>query len=921
MRNWQGLDIEAEGSGISAPLSYHVNLLGTLLGQVIREQAGEPVFAKVESIRNACKEAAAAADPDAAFDEIAERLRNMSLDDLFWLIRSFSAFFNLVNEAERQEIIRINREAEISEAADDPRKESIREAIYRLREMKIDLKELSDQMANRLDIQPTLTAHPTEARRGSILYKQKRIASLLSGVPRDGRLGPNEKDRIFTRIYHQIALLLATDDVRGDRLTVSDEVENGLYYCTTTIWETVPKIYRDLREALELYYDEVPALPVFLRYRSWIGGDRDGNPFVTPGVTRWAFDTYRNRVLELYRDEIQDLWHEMSLSALRVDAPAELIDGLAAAAEAAGLSPEFRKRYRNEPWRLHLSVMGARLQMLREEERAYEVADFVDDLEVLRRSLVAAGLGDMARYGRLAELIDRARVFGFHFVSLDIRQHSRIHEGAVAELLRRAGVQADYAELAETERVRLLEAELLNPRPLVGREESLPESVAIALDALEVARDAWRRDPEAIGSFVVSMTHEVSDLLEVLLLAKEAGLWRVAGDRVESPVDVVPLFETIDDLDRAGGLLESAFGSRVYRMHLAARGDFQEIMLGYSDSNKDGGYWMANWALEKGHERLAVVCREAGIDFRFFHGRGGSVGRGGGRANQAILTMPTESRNGRLRYTEQGEVISFRYALAPMARRHLEQIANAVMLSVHESQCDVGCSPEMIAMMDDIARRSMTAYRELIDHPDFWGWYREVTPIEHIGNLPIASRPVSRKSAQEVEFDDLRAIPWVFGWTQTRYNVPGWYGMGAALSSLMEEDETNLERLRRMWEGWTFFRTVLDNAQREMARARLAMAGRYARRGSGDLHEKIAEDFRKAREAVLKITDQEALMDIHPVIQKSIRLRNPYTDVLNLVQVELLERWRNAGEEERGAVRHALFLTIGGIAGAMQSTG
>ena len=921
MRNWQGLDIEAEGSGISAPLSYHVNLLGTLLGQVIREQAGEPVFGKVESLRNACKEADAAADPDAAFDEIAERLRKMSLDDLFWLIRSFSAFFNLVNEAERQEIIRINREAEISETPEDPRGESIREAIHRLQEMKIDLKALSDQMAHRLDIQPTLTAHPTEARRGSILYKQKRIAGLLSGVPRDGRLGPNEKDRIFTRIYHQIALLLATDDVRGDRLTVSDEVENGLYYCTTTIWETVPRIYRDLREALELYYDEAPAPPVFLRYRSWIGGDRDGNPFVTPEVTRWAFDTYRDRVLGLYQDEIRELWRETSISVLRVEAPSELTEGLAAASETAGLSPEFRRRYRNEPWRLHLSVMEARLRRLRDDELAYDVADFIRDLEVLRRSLVAAGLGDMARHGRLAELIDRARVFGFHFVSLDIRQHSRIHEVAVAELLRRAGVHGDYAGLDETERVSLLEAELVNPRPLVGREEILPDSVTIALDALEVARDAWRRDAEAIGSFVVSMTHEVSDLLEVLLLAKEVGLWRVAGDRVESPVDVVPLFETIDDLDRAGALLESAFGSRIYRMHLAARGDFQEIMLGYSDSNKDGGYWMANWALEKGHERLAVVCREAGIDFRFFHGRGGSVGRGGGRANQAILTMPTESRNGRLRYTEQGEVISFRYALAPMARRHLEQITNAVLLSVHESQCDVGCSPEMIAMMDDIAGRSMTAYRELIDDPDFWAWYREVTPIEHIGNLPIASRPVSRKSADEVEFDDLRAIPWVFGWTQTRYNVPGWHGIGNAFSDLIAENEDNLEKLRRMWDGWTFFRTVLDNAQREMARARLVMAKRYARRGGGGLHRKIEEDFRKAEAAILQITGQDELMDIHPVIQKSIRLRNPYTDVLNLVQVELLDRWREAKDDERGALRHAIFLTIGGIAGAMQSTG
>jgi phosphoenolpyruvate carboxylase len=921
MRNWQGLDIEAEGSGISAPLSYHVNLLGTLLGQAIRDQAGEAVFALVEELRRACRAAGEADDPDTAFDAVAERIRGLNLDEIFWMVRAFSTFFNLVNEAERQEIIRINREAEISETPDDPRGESIRDAVHRIREMGIDLAGLSEQMARRLDIQPTLTAHPTEVRRGSILHKQKRIAGLLGSVPRDGRLGSNEKDRIFTRIYHQIALLLATDDVRGDRMTVADEVENGLYYCTTSIWETVPRIYRDLREALELYCGEVPDLPVFLRYRSWIGGDRDGNPFVTPDATRRAFDAYRNKALDLYRRELTELWHETSLSSLRVAAPPELTDGLADAAASAGLTPEFRRRYRKEPWRLRLSILDARLRRLREGASEYAAGDFVADLEVLRRSLVVSGLADMARYGRLAELIDRARVFGFHFAALDIRQHSRVHEDAVDELLRRAGVHGDYAGLDEIGRARLLETELLNPRPLVGREEPLPHRATVVLDAFAAARDAWRRDPESVGGFVVSMTHAVSDLLEVLLLAKETGLWRVAADRVESPVDVVPLFETIEDLERAGGLLESAFESRVYRMHLAARGDFQEIMLGYSDSNKDGGYWMANWALEKGHERLAVVCREHGIDFRFFHGRGGSVGRGGGRANQAILTMPTESRNGRLRYTEQGEVIAFRYALAPMARRHLEQIVHAMLLSVHESQCDVGCSPEMIAMMDEIARRSMAAYRALIDDPDFWEWYREVTPIEHIGDLPIASRPVSRKSADEVEFDDLRAIPWVFGWTQTRYNVPGWFGMGAALSGLIEADPENLERLRRMWDGWTFFRTILDNAQREMARARPAMAGRYARRGEGDLHGRIAEDFRKARKAVLDITGQDELMDIHPVIRKSIRLRNPYTDVLNLIQVELLERWRNAGDEERGALRHALFLTIGGIAAAMQSTG
>ena len=512
-------------------------------------------------------------------------------------------------------------------------------------------------------------------------------------------------------------------------------------------------------------------------------------------------------------------------------------------------------------------------------------------------------------------------VFGFHLVSVDFRQHSGVHEKAVAELFRLAGVNDRYAELDEPEKRALLESELHNPRPLVSGYEDVSESTAEVLQTLEAARDAMERDEGSVGAYIVSMTHTVSDMLEVLILAKEVNLWKIRNGEVASSIDVVPLFETITDLERGAELMGEIFASRIYRLHLKARGDFQEIMLGYSDSNKDGGYWMANWALEKGHETLAEICRKHDIGFRFFHGRGGSIGRGGGRANQAIFAMPPASRNGRLRFTEQGEVISFRYALPAIARRHLEQIVNAILGTVHDTQCDMGCSPEMTEMMSAIADRSMAAYRELIDDPEFWEWYREVTPIEQISHLPIASRPVSRKSAEKVAFDDLRAIPWVFSWTQTRYNLPGWYGMGKALGDLIENDETNLRRLQDMWKNWAFFNTVLDNAQREMTRARLDIAARYNRLSKRNFHERIAADFEKARQAILSISDQQELMDNHPVIQKSIRLRNPYTDVLNLVQIELLRRWRSASDTERGPIRHALFLSINGIAAAMQSTG
>ncbi len=916
MRTWKGLHIEAEGSGISEPLSYQVNLLGTLLGHVIREQAGEPIFNLVETLRSRLKSG------EDGYDAVRRRIGELSMDELFWLIRSYTAFFNLVNEAERQEIIRINHEAEVSETPDSPRSESIMDAVHRLKDRGLSVDGVLDLIGD-MDIQPTLTAHPTEARRGSILYKQKQIAALLSRIPLKGELSPWEKDRIFTRIYHEIGLLMTTDDIRGERLQVLDEVDNVLYYCKNAIWETVPRIYHDLRNALKVYYDQVPDMQPFLRYRSWIGGDRDGNPFVTPEVTRQALRAYRETALRNYRDAVVKLWQELSPSDLRVKVSEELLASIQADAAFVSLDQHQLTRYRHEPYRLKLRYMQERIErLLREPDAATYTADaFEEDLLILKRSLETSGLGDIGAYGLLSDLIIRARVFGFHLASLDIRQHSRIHEQAVEELLHLGGVTDRYSDLGEAEKIALLEAELLNPRPLAGCFSDFSDNTENVLGAMAVMREAMERDSGSIGSYIISMTHGVSDMLEAILLAKEANLWRLRDGKVESAVDVVPLFETISDLERAGGLMEDLFNSRVYKKHLAGRGNFQEIMLGYSDSNKDGGFWTANWALQEGHEHLSSVCRKYDIRFRLFHGRGGSVGRGGGRANQAIFSMPPESRNGKLRFTEQGEIISFRYAQNRIARRHLEQIVNAILQTVHETQCDPGCSPVMTNMMTELSRHSMKAYRELIDNPDFWEWYKQLTPIEFIGRLPIASRPVSRKAARDVEFDDLRAIPWVFAWTQTRYSLPGWYGMGTAFSQVIAADPENLSLLREMWETWSFFRTVLDNAQLEMARARLEIAAHYNRLSQSDFHEKIVEDFEQAREVVLKITGQKELLDNHPVIQKSIHLRNPYTDVLNLVQVELLRRWKEAPEAEHGALRHAVFLSINGISAAMQSTG
>lgn len=943
----RGLNVEAEGTGISRPLSRQVNLLGSLLGQAVEQQAGADMLALIEELRLACKRAAQEEDP-APREQTAARISRLSREEILWLLRSYTAFFHLVNKAEQQEIIRINRERARHSTPENPRAESIAEAIAHLKNNGYTLEEVID-LLHRLDVQPTLTAHPTEARRRSILYKQQHIAHLLSAMSRS-RQTPEEEEYSFTEIRNQIALLLSTDEVRAERPSVEDEVEQGLYFMRNAIWETIPEIYEDVRRALETYYGATAALPIFLQYRSWIGSDRDGNPNVTAEITRRTYARHRVSALDLFFVELRKLRREISISNRQAPVPAELYDAIEADEDEVILDDQLLRIYQQEPYRLKLSYMMARIDVMRSEVRSlivnkpvsvgrdretvrswtYDASDFVQDLELIERCLESSGFDAYVVSGQLRRMLIRARTFGFHMAALDVRQHSGVHEEAVTALMRVAGVHDHYASLNEDEKLELLRSELSNPRPLMPRGADLPDLARMVIDSFDVLREIRDHEPRAIGSYIISMTHAVSDMLEVLLLAKEAGLWRMTDGEVDCPLDIVPLFETIEDLNEADRLIDLLFTHPIYYKQVKARGMFQEIMLGYSDSNKDGGYWMANWALHKAQQKLGDVCRKHEIDLRLFHGRGGTVGRGGGRANQAILAMPPVVHNGRIRFTEQGEVISFRYALSDIARRHLEQIVNAMITSTgaavrRDGEAEHTLNGDDARLMDELAARAMAAYRELIEDEELWPWYTKVTPIEQISRLPIASRPVSRKSAQEVDFEHLRAIPWVFAWTQTRYIVPGWFGTGQGLTAVLEQSTHHAQLVRDLYSRWTFFRAVVDSAQREMARARFEIAAHYAELADGKvgahIHEKISRDFNLARAAILNITGQQNLLGNSPVILKSIFLRNPYTDVLNLLQVELIRRYRAADDADRDAIRQALFLSINGIAAAMQSTG
>ncbi|MFB6352307.1 MAG: phosphoenolpyruvate carboxylase, partial [Bradymonadaceae bacterium] len=715
-----------------------------------------------------------------------------------------------------------------------------------------------------------------------------------------------------------------------------DEVDFGLYFLQSSIWEVVPRIEDDLERALVDRLDDPPEVPETVRYVSWIGGDRDGNPNVTPDVTRRTFEKHRRVTLQKYIGELEALREELSVSDRQVDLPERLYRSVREDADVIDLEEKERERlgieYEHEPFRRKSTYVLAKLRRAlgrgaladvhgREPER-YRSANLRSDLEVIRTSLQEAGFANLAG-GRLADLQARVEAFGFHLASLDFRQHSAVHETVVAELFRVADIEEAYEELDESARRELLTRELHAPRSLrPDREVDWSDRTRQMLEVFGIARDAWRTNPESIRAWIVSMTHEISDLLEVMLMAKEVGLWVDEGeDPGHAPIDIVPLLETIEDLEGAGEFLETLLDQPVYDAQLAGRDRRQEVMLGYSDSSKDGGFWMSNWSLHEAQRALGRVGREHDVTVTLFHGRGGTVGRGGGHTKKAIVGMPDESYTGRIRFTEQGEVISFRYGLEPIAHRHLEQLVHATMMAASEHT--PGGSPTRRDVMETVGRRAMRTYRDLIDTPGFWEWFQTVTPIEHIGRLPIASRPISRAGSGESSFEDLRAIPWNFGWIQTRYLLPGWYGVGTGLTEAIEAGECRREQLREWYEDWTFFGGLIDSAQLELARSRLDISARYADLGdTREFHDRITEEFDRTRDILVDIADADALLDHNPTIRRLIAVRNPYTDVLNAAQIELMQRWRNtedAAECER--IGHALLLSLNGIAAAMQNTG
>jgi phosphoenolpyruvate carboxylase len=915
------------GREATEPMREDIRLLGSILGDTIREQNGEEVFdlvehARVESFRVRRSEIDRA--------ELARMFHRIDIHQAIPVIRAFSHFALLANVAE--DIHRERRRAIHVKAGEPPQDSSLAATYLKLDAAQLDSVTVAEALKDAL-VSPVITAHPTETRRRTVFDTQHRITELM-GLRLHGHSETPDGRDIENELRRQVLTLWQTALIRLQRLKIQDEIEVGLRYYHAAFFEVIPQVNAEVRDALRARWPDAHLLeqPI-LRPGSWIGGDRDGNPNVTADVVRQATGRAAYTAFGHYFAELTALEQELSMSARLVTVTDE-VDALADRChEHARL---------DEPYRRALRVIHGRLTAtardILDRQPASELSmgaaryqtpgEFLADLDVIDTSLRGHGSALLAD-DRLTRLRESVRVFGFHLSGLDMRQNSDVHEEVVAELLAWAGVHPHYTSLSEPERVEMLAAELATRRPLTSGSASLSELARKELDIVAAAARAIHVfGPQAVPNYIVSMCRSVSDMLEAAILLKEVGLLDAAGGETRSPVRIVPLFETIDDLQRGAPILEAALDLPVYRALVRAHCDGQEVMLGYSDSNKDGGYLAANWALYRAELDLVEAARKTGIRLRLFHGRGGTVGRGGGPSYDAILAQPPGAVSGSLRLTEQGEVIAAKYAEPRIAQRNLETLVAATLESTLLDVEGLGDAAEpAYQVLDELAALARRAYAELVhETPGFVDYFMASTPVSEIGALNIGSRPTSRK--QTTSIADLRAIPWVLAWSQSRVMLPGWYGTGSAFEHWIADGPENggarLGVLQHLYQRWPFFRTVLSNMAQVLAKSDMGLAARYAelvpdeqlrRRVFGTI---VAEHERTIRMHRL-ITGHDDLLADNPALARSVFNRFPYLEPLNHLQVELLRRYRSGDDDE--LVQRGILLTMNGLASALRNSG
>ncbi|MBT2729392.1 phosphoenolpyruvate carboxylase [Bacillus sp. ISL-75] len=919
------MTIELKLNDSSLPLRQDVKLLANMLGEILLNHGGTELLDKVEKIRLMCKSLREHFD-QAIYDALKEEIASLSVPLRKQVIRAFSMYFHLINAAEQNHRIRRRRQYQLEdETIVQPA--SIESAVLSLKENNIKEDVIQD-ILNTLSLELVITAHPTEATKRSILEIQQRIAVILKSLDHP-LLTSRERKKLEESLFNEVSILWQTDELRQTKPTVLDEVRNGLYYFDQTLFEVLPEIHQEVADCLEKNYTQTQwEVPNFLRFGSWIGGDRDGNPNVTHDVTWETLNRQRRLVLKKYRNVLVDLMKRYSHSTSRVEVSNDLLKLIEQ--EDTYLTDEKKWPIQTEVYRRAFAIIIERVKQVGKTDSGYKSSDeLLEDLFIIKKSLKQHHPA-AHELMTIQKLIRQVQLFGFHLATLDIRNHSGEHEAAMTEILRKVSISENYAELAEEEKLKILQNILKDPRPLLLLNEDYSAETQEMIKVFQMIKKAHEEfGKRSISVYLVSMTKSPSDLLEVLVLAKEAGIYRLHADgTLESHLHVAPLLETIDDLTAGPKIMETLFEMPVYRNHLQIMGDQQEIMLGYSDGSKDGGTLTANWKLYKAQIEIHEMAKRYQIGLKFFHGRGGSLGRGGGPLNKSILSQPAETIGDGVKITEQGEVLSSRYLLEDIAYRSLEQATSTLLLTAthisKEAKQGFQRDPIWVESIEEISSLALTKYQSLVfGDPDFLTYFTEATPLRELGDLNIGSRPMSRKN--QGRFEDLRAIPWVFAWTQSRQLLPAWYAAGTGLAGFAANGEQNLQLLQQMYEKWPFFQSTIDNLQMALMKADITTAREYLSLVKDQtiaerIFTNILEEYEKTKEVLLRITGDNELLDHKPNIKESVYRRNPYVDPLNFLQVELIKELRNQEEPDEELLIEVL-LTISGISAGLRNTG
>ncbi|MEW5836987.1 MAG: phosphoenolpyruvate carboxylase [Pseudomonadota bacterium] len=889
-----------------APLREDVSRIGAMVGQMLAEQRGEAFFEKVEAVRTSAIRRRREDEPVALLDRA---LSGMQADEAEALARAFATYFQAVNIAER--VHRIRRRRDYQRSGNNPQPESLLDVLTRLKAQGVTAAELVDWLG-RLHVEPVFTAHPTEAVRRSLLEKEQAIVrSLVDNF--DPTRTPQERKEDDDRIFMALSSGWQTAEASPVQPTVQDEHHHVGFYLANPIYRIVPALYEQLADALQQVYGVAVPMPRLLSFATWVGGDMDGNPNVGADTIAASLASQRAHVLEHYEEDVAGLARLLSQTEGRVAVSPELLARLEDyRARFPSAAKKIRPRHADMPYRTLLTLIGARLQATHEDDHPEgyaSVDELAGDLELIAQSLIDHHGLHAGAYAVL-RLIRRVRTFGLHLARLDVRQDSQVHDDALAALQGDTG----WGQRSPAERVEKLHPFASGEQALAPVEEENAQRMRSVFQALGTARR--RYGAEAIGLYIISMARTAADVLAVLALARHGGL-AVEGEPV--PLDVAPLFETVDDLKNAPATLRALLADPVYRTHLASRGDRQWVMLGYSDSGKDGGTLASRWGLQRAQVELLDIAHEAGIQLAFFHGRGGSASRGGGRMTPALMSSPRGSVAGVLRVTEQGEVIHRKYGIRALALRNLEQTVGAVLrasLRPREVEPREDAWRERMHVLSATSRRH---YRAFVDREGFVEYFRAATPIDVIERMTLGSRPSRRRSMRGVQ--DLRAIPWVFSWTQCRSIITGWYGLGTALQQgAAEFGEAALVEMAR---DWPFFSNMLDDVEMVLAKCDLAIAEAFSKL-AGELHAPffalIREEFARTCHWVLRLKGSDELLQDSPRLAQSIRLRNPYVDPMSVLQIDLLKRWR-ASEREDEALLRALVACVNGVSQGLQNTG